>query len=66
MSGHRIGHLDQAAIDGLKRLRTMQDIADQVGRPPGDLLTITRQDLDDLVDGMRFVSRRFCEMAGGV
>jgi hypothetical protein len=44
----------------------MQDVLEQVGRPPGDHLSITRQELDDVIDGIRFVSRRVCDLAGGV
>jgi hypothetical protein len=44
----------------------MRDAMEQVGRPPGDHLVITRQELDDVIDGIGFVSRRVCDLAGGV
>jgi hypothetical protein len=58
--------LDQAAIDITKRLIAMQHVIDQIGRLDGFHLTITRQELDDIADGMRFISRRVRDLASGV
>jgi hypothetical protein len=54
---------DQAAIDIIKRLLAAQNELDQVGRPDGDHLTITRQQLDAVVDDIRAAARLTCDLA---
>jgi hypothetical protein len=41
----------------IARLRAIQDIAEQVGRLPGDLHVISRRDLDDIADNARAAAR---------
>ena len=66
MSARRIGRLDQAAIDAIRRLATMQDTLEMAARVDGEIVQLSRQESDDIRDGMRFVSRRICDLAGGV
>jgi hypothetical protein len=66
MSARPISDLDWAAIEATRRLRSIQDIIDQVGRPDGEYLTISRQALDDLRDHAGVISRRVCDLAAGV
>jgi hypothetical protein len=52
-----------AAARAIARLVTMRDELELAGRPPGDLVTITRQSLDSVLNDMTVVARLIRKMA---
>jgi hypothetical protein len=62
----RRNDLDQAAITAIRRLRALRDAHEQVGRPDGDYLTISRQTLDACLDDIDVTARCVRDLAAGV
>jgi hypothetical protein len=57
---------DQAAIDAIRRLRAAQSELEQAGRPDGEIVELTRDRYDAIMDNLGVAARRIVDLAEGV
>jgi len=60
-----IGSLDDCAVQATRRLVRVRDTLEMAGRPDGEIVQITRQELDDILDGLGVIARAIVGMAEG-
>jgi hypothetical protein len=62
----RLGNLDDSAVRAIRHLIMARDELEMAGRPDGEIVQITRQQVDAILDDLGVVARLIVGMAGGV
>jgi hypothetical protein len=54
---------EHAAIEAIKRLRAAQNELEQAGRPDGEIVELSRQQYDAIMDNLGAAARRIVDLA---
>jgi hypothetical protein len=59
----RKDRLDLAAVQAIRHLRRVRDELEQAGRPDGEVIELSRQQFDDMLNNLGVVARSILSMA---